>query len=1009
VDIFLLLVIAGACLWSLYLWTRLGRVEERLSVLEGNTAQIRELTGRVWRLENPVMPVAEQAPAPPHEEPRMEEAPVMDIYTRMPEVAETIPPAPELPREPSLSDRLRRLLGNEEWEVLVGGSVLNKLGALVLVIGIALFLGYSFGHITPAGRAAMALMVSLAILGTGMWVERLGQYRIFANGLIGAGWAALYATSYAAYAIPEARVIENPIVGSIGMVLVATGMIWHSLRYRSQAVTSVAYFAAFAAMAATPSSEFAVVSLIPLAGSLLYLAARFEWHSMALFGLAATYLTCISKGNSGAPLAATQSLFLAYWLLFEGFDLLRMKRRLTSGALDLLFPLNTACFLGLSYLTWSAHAADQLWVAAAFGSTLFLADSIARAVLRPPASFADADLPARLRAGSYEGAFLVAAVLAGLAIVGRVPGVWTGVSLAAEAEIVYLAGLRLRSSFLRRLGGSAFALSLLRVFWGPEAQAKTVVSGSYSIWNWTPPALVHAFLFYMNRAIRRPNAIFSSSAALIVAMVLAADAPAAFAGTVLVLFGIVLFEIGLRGRALEFRVQAYAGLALGLVLTALPDFDGLQRDSIALAISLAALYGFALRSKSIGGSIGTAVLVALFAWRLVPEEYMGLAWSAAALGILELGSRGLPAALRLCFGPFALLTMMGVVGFNAAGFMKFPAASVWITYTGACIAAFAATARFTLRPPEEAAEWERTVLRDAVAILACAAGLAATWLVVPDAAVTILWTLIAAAVFESGLALRVASFGSVALAVLAVVYYRVFTFDLDNATLTATPFAIAGMYWIWYRSPRTAVMTRVQFWAALLPVLFLIERQAGSHNAPLGWAVAALVLLLADRFTGVPDARRQSYAVAALAFIGAMWLDIDPPRLWICALSAACFYIAQYLAKHSEDRRAPVYFSLLGTLLLSSLLYGRVSGGLLTVSWGLQGLALLACGFGLRERVLRLEGLALLMTCILKLFLYDLRNLETIYRILSFVALGLILLCVSWIYSRFREHIRRLL
>ncbi|MES1256970.1 MAG: DUF2339 domain-containing protein [Acidobacteriota bacterium] len=45
----------------------------------------------------------------------------------------------------------------------------------------------------------------------------------------------------------------------------------------------------------------------------------------------------------------------------------------------------------------------------------------------------------------------------------------------------------------------------------------------------------------------------------------------------------------------------------------------------------------------------------------------------------------------------------------------------------------------------------------------------------------------------------------------------------------------------------------------------------------------------------------------------------------------------------------------------------------------------------------------------MKLFVYDLRNLETLYRILSFVALGLILLAVSWIYTRFREHIRRLL
>jgi uncharacterized membrane protein len=90
-------------------------------------------------------------------------------------------------------------------------------------------------------------------------------------------------------------------------------------------------------------------------------------------------------------------------------------------------------------------------------------------------------------------------------------------------------------------------------------------------------------------------------------------------------------------------------------------------------------------------------------------------------------------------------------------------------------------------------------------------------------------------------------------------------------------------------------------------------------------------------------------------------------------------------------------------------LYGRVSGGLLTVAWGCEGLALLGIGFPLGQRVLRIQGLVLLLICILKLFLFDLRNLETMYRILSFVALGLILLAVSWIYTRFQEQIKKLL
>jgi uncharacterized membrane protein len=78
----------------------------------------------------------------------------------------------------------------------------------------------------------------------------------------------------------------------------------------------------------------------------------------------------------------------------------------------------------------------------------------------------------------------------------------------------------------------------------------------------------------------------------------------------------------------------------------------------------------------------------------------------------------------------------------------------------------------------------------------------------------------------------------------------------------------------------------------------------------------------------------------------------------------------------------------------------------LTVACGAQGVALLLAGFPLRERVLRLQGLALLLLCILKLFIYDLRNLETLYRILSFITLGLILLGVSWVYTRFRDRLK---
>lgn len=130
-------------------------------------------------------------------------------------------------------------------------------------------------------------------------------------------------------------------------------------------------------------------------------------------------------------------------------------------------------------------------------------------------------------------------------------------------------------------------------------------------------------------------------------------------------------------------------------------------------------------------------------------------------------------------------------------------------------------------------------------------------------------------------------------------------------------------------------------------------------------------------------------------------------RIATGAFVIACFFVAQLLIP--QPRRGRMYYSLLATVLLTILLFHEVSGSFLTMAWGAEGLLLLAAGFPLRDRTLRLSGLTLFMVCILKLFVYDLRNLETLYRILSFIVLGVILVGVSWVYTRFRDRVKRYL
>jgi len=970
-EVILLLLILGVGLYVLNLRSRIEELSERLRLLEFP----KEKSGALE-----IRPVA--APPPlPLPLPKFEHRPEPIIPEQM--VSEPViirPPASVAP-EPTLSDRLREFVGDQEWESLIGGSILNKLGAVVLVIGIALFLGFSFDRISPAGRAALSIVVSTGILCAGVWVERRERYRFFARGLIGAGWAALYATAYAIYAIPAAQIISNAFAGSVILLAVGAGMVLHSLKYRSQAVTGVAYFSAFAALAVTPSSPFAVISLIPLAASVLYLAAKFEWYSMAMFGMVATYGTCISRGNSNAPLGEVQALFLAYWLLFELFDLIRVKRRVVKGGVEWIYYGNLAGFLGLSWLAWSHHAPERLWFASAIGSAIFLADAIERAILRPPSSFDSGEgVGERLEAGSFEVSALVSALLGAASLVANVAGVWLSAGLAIEAEAIYLVGVRFASPFLEYLGIAAFAHSLVRLGLTPYGK------------GWTPPLVFHSVLFYVNRIVRRPNVLMSSAAAVLVAAVIFIETPVAWLGCGWIALAAALLEIGLWTRTVDFRGQAYMAAAMGAVAAVV--FGGVP----ALGISLALVYLTAVRTKWLEldelfdlavASSGIAVALAFtLLWRAVPVDYVAVCWFGLALATIELGNQKFPEQIRPFAAPAGALALAGLVFTHSGDYAQVPAPPVWISFF-AC-AALAAPA--ALRTEYSAA------IRQGFVATAAGLTIAGIWLVTPDPYVTILWTLVALAVLE----LR---FRSISVAAFALIYGRMLLFDIDHSALISMPAAIAAIYWLWFRVRDNEILARVVFWLVPAPLLLLVMKTAGVSKTAPEFMLISLALLAAGIRYGLRDARLQSHIVAAVAFA----LALKPENSWIAIATVALLYAGQFVAKKSPEVHTGAGFSVGATLELTKLLFAQTSGELLTVSWGFEGLALLAAGFALRERVLRLQGLALLLVCILKLFIYDLRNLETLPRILSFIALGAIMLSVSWIYTRFRDHVRKLL
>jgi len=581
-----------ALVW-LILASRIRRLEEQAErdakARDGESEIVAGLLRRVWELEKgqaarqPVVtetaPVVETPiitpeplPVPPEPMPvaseplpAVEEEPQHVTPPPLPVFAQQSAPQPEPPRA-TWQDQLRTSMGGPEWEAVVGGSWLNKVGVLVLVIGVALLLGYEFTRVGPGGRVGIGMAAGLTMLIGGALLERRAGYAIFARGLVGGGWAAIYFTTYAMHALPAAKVIDNPYVASALLLAVASAMIVHSLRYKSQTVSGLAYFIAFATLALSESTPFSVLALLPLAGSLLFLAYRFDWHKMAVFGLFATYATVASRPDVGAPLSTTQALFGSYWLLFEAFDLMSLRRRGAGWRVEsLILPGNALGFLALSLVKWHRAAPAHLYLALAAGAGLYLASALLRVRLRPPSGFAEATATvARMAAGSYEGPITLAAALATAAIFRGAHGEWINLGLLIEGEVLFLTGFRFRQTYLRGLAGAAFVGSVGKIFIADQWAGHTITLAARHWAETTPVTLLAALTFYCNRLFRvAEGAVYTWTAAGLVTLVIGSEAPEQYLSAVWLVFAAVLFECGIRTREAEFRYQSYVVGLLG--------------------------------------------------------------------------------------------------------------------------------------------------------------------------------------------------------------------------------------------------------------------------------------------------------------------------------------------------------------------------------------------------------------------------------------------------------------
>jgi uncharacterized membrane protein len=200
----------------------------------------------------------------------------------------------------------------------------------------------------------------------------------------------------------------------------------------------------------------------------------------------------------------------------------------------------------------------------------------------------------------------------------------------------------------------------------------------------------------------------------------------------------------------------------------------------------------------------------------------------------------------------------------------------------------------------------------------------------------------------------------------------------------------------------------------LCTALRLLDRRLGGRpvlgwgwrlQATLGVALGGLLILgnpLFDRFAQVTptpllNELLPAFAIPAVAAaLAARSPEARMPRGFREVLAvyafAASFAWVTLLVRHGFH---PERMSLHRSLMSDAELYAY------SAAWLVLGAALLALGIATRSRALRVGALLLMALTVAKALLVDMGDLVGLWRVLSFLALGLALIALGWVYRRF--------
>jgi hypothetical protein len=906
-------------------------------------------------------------------------------------------------------------------EETLGTNWFAKLGGIMIVIGVVIIGVIKLANLGSVGKVTILSLVSLLLLTAGIYLEKRERYQLFGRVGIGCGWALLFFTAYAIRNIAAMHVLDSAALDCILMLVVALGMAAHTLRYKSQYVTGVAFLLGYGAIAlsfsempqsSTGTSEATVYGLFAgamLAIGLVAIVIKLGWFELEVFGILSSYLNHLywlyhllgpngAHGRTFSEYHASLAMLFFYWLTFRISYVLRgIKTDLEEHVSTVSALLNTLLLLGV--MKFQSVQPDLAYIA------LFVVGAL---------EFTFAQLPITKR---RRRAFVILSLLGAALMIVAVPSHKSGNPVAylwlVGAEVFLFAGIIFKEVVFRRVGlltgllvGSDLFGFNFRPFVGHRAKFEDLVLEVGILFS------VCAVVFYLNalhigsrwkdhfadwldRFLLDFHSYFGAAAAAVAAWALFTHDWTALAFAAIMLL-LAAFCRRLESRHLQIQyallgaLTLYRAVVFNLHIES-PEHTHITSRLITLPILGAVFYLTAklaaLRDdqeqrafRGLFAFAGTA-LFATVIWFEVPELWQPLAFIAFAVALSESAR-----ALR-----YYLLSVHAHLVTLLALFTAFTADQynihLWRTIPMHALAALPVVAGCHWLAKRLGVENLRHLETARVAYTWAAAGVM-VWIL--EEALHAPWIAVGWIAFAVALALstrwiRYRQLAWQASAVALAAFIRTYTFNLNlhdplwpyvSLRLFTVGLVILGAYVLAKIAAADALEESQSFirnaytWAAALFVGLLIWYEAPDVWKAVFFIVAGIILALVGRRWNLPHLGFQEHLFAIAAVVRTFDYNYHltgyygnfSQRIITVSIVAAGLYA---VSRAATDRDAPYALSsaylhtTTATSLLALLMWCESTPGWLAAFWALFAFALAAVDRRFKLNDLRWQAHAL--------------------------------------------------